>query len=83
MKLVYFASVRERIGKSSEDLVLPDQVHTIADLINWLMQRGEEYAHAFEHAKFIRAAIDKKHAQHHLLIGNAQEIAFFPPVTGG
>ncbi len=83
MKLVYFASVRERIGKSEEDLTPPDHVQTITDLIGWLVQRGEEYEHAFEHSTFIRAAIDKKHAKHHVLIKDAKEIAFFPPVTGG
>ena len=63
MKLVYFVWVRERIGKADEDLAPPRSVATIAELMKWLAQRGEEYAHAFENPKVIRAAIDKSHAR--------------------
>ena len=62
MKLVYFAWVRERVGKAEEEIVPPAGVKTVADLMRWLGERGEEYAHAFEHPKSIRAAIDKTHA---------------------
>ena len=83
MKLVYFAWVRERIGKADEDLAPPRSVTTIAELMKWLAQRGEEYAHAFENPKIIRAAIDRAHARHDTAIAGAREIAFFPPMTGG
>ena len=83
VKLVYFAWVRERIGKPQEELALPASVTTVADLIAWLATRGEEYAHAFEAAKSIRAAIDKVHVKHDHAIAGAREIAFFPPMTGG
>lgn len=83
MRLVYFAWVRERIGKADEDIELPASVTTVADLMQWLVGRGEEYAHAFENAKVIRAAIDKKHVRPDTAIGHAREIAFFPPMTGG
>ncbi|HWP25764.1 MAG TPA: molybdopterin converting factor subunit 1 [Xanthobacteraceae bacterium] len=83
MKLVYFAWVRERIGKAEEEIALPKSVGTVADLIGWLSQRGEEYAHAFENPKVIRAAIDRMHARPDSPIANANEIAFFPPMTGG
>jgi molybdopterin synthase sulfur carrier subunit len=83
MKLVYFAWVRERIGKAEEEVVLPASVNTIADLMRWLGGRGEEYAHAFENPKVIRAAIDKGHVKPDAAIGGAREIAFFPPMTGG
>lgn len=83
MKLVYFAWVRERIGKAEEDISPPTSVVTVADLIAWLSQRGEEYAHAFENPKVIRAAIDRNHARPDSPIANAGEIAFFPPMTGG
>ncbi|MDI9846775.1 molybdopterin converting factor subunit 1 [Rhodoblastus sp. 17X3] len=82
MRLVYFASLREHIGKSEEELDLPDSLRTIAELIDWLASRDEFYAAAF--AKGItRAAIDKKHAKPEALIVGAREIAFFPPMTGG
>jgi sulfur-carrier protein len=83
LKLRYFAWVRERIGKPEEDIELPASVATIADLIAFLTQRGEEYAHAFENPKVIRAAIDRTHVRADRTIAGAHEIAFFPPMTGG
>ena len=83
MKLLYFAWVRERIGKTEENLALPVEVRTVAELIAWLAQRGEEYAYAFENAKVIRAAIDHTHVKPDAAIAGAREIAFFPPMTGG
>ena len=63
IKLLYFAWVRERIGKADEDVSPPASVVTIADLMQWLSGRGEEYAYAFENAKVIRAAIDRNHVR--------------------
>ena len=83
MKLVYFAWVRERIGKTDEEVALPASVSTVAELIGWLSKRGEEYAHAFENPKVIRTAIDRRHVRADTAIAGAREIAFFPPMTGG
>ncbi len=83
MKLLYFAWVRERVGKPEEDVELPAGVATIGDLVAWLSRRGEEYAHAFENPKVIRAAIDRAHVKADTAIAGAREIAFFPPMTGG
>jgi len=83
IKLAYFAWVRERIGKSEEVLDVPANVGTVADLMRWLKTRGEEYEHAFENEGVVRAAIDRAHAKPEASIASAQEIAFFPPMTGG
>ena len=83
MKLVYFAWVRERVGKAEEELAPPPEVLTVAELVTWLKGRGEEYAHAFEHPRSVRAAIDKSHVKPDAAIAGAREIAFFPPMTGG
>jgi sulfur-carrier protein len=83
LKLLYFAWVRERIGKPEEEIDPPSSVRTVGDLIAWLTARGEEYAYAFENAKVIRAAIDKTHVKADTAIAGAREIAFFPPMTGG
>ena len=83
MKLRYFAWVRERIGKPEEEIELPAGITTVADLVAWLSQRGEEYAHAFENPKVIRAAIDRAHVRADAALLGAHEIAFFPPMTGG
>jgi molybdopterin synthase sulfur carrier subunit len=83
VKLRYFAWVRERIGKPEEEIDPPAEVATIAELMAWLSQRGEEYAHAFENPRVIRAAVDQTHVQADTAISGAREIAFFPPMTGG
>lgn len=83
MKLVYFAWVRERIGRAEEEADLPAGVRTVADLVAWLRGRGPEYAHAFEAGAAVRAAVDRRHAKPEAELAGAREIAFFPPMTGG
>ncbi len=82
-KLVYFAWVRERIGKAEETVDLPETVKTVAGLLLWLKGRGEGYAVALEHPNVIRVAIDQEHVDHAARIAGASEIALFPPMTGG
>jgi molybdopterin synthase sulfur carrier subunit len=83
VKVLYFAWLRERIGKPEEEIELPAGIDTVGDLMEWLARRGEEYAYAFENRQVIRAAIDKTHVQPKTRIAGANEIAFFPPMTGG
>jgi molybdopterin synthase sulfur carrier subunit len=83
VKLLYFAWVRERVGKPEEEIEVPAGVATVGDLMAWLSRRGEDYAHAFENPKVIRAAIDHAHVKADSAIAGAREIAFFPPMTGG
>jgi sulfur-carrier protein len=83
MKLLYFAWVRERIGRTEEEIEPPAGVSTIGELMIWLSGRGEEYAQAFANPRIIRAAMDRTHVTPEAAIGGAHEIAFFPPMTGG
>ena len=83
MKAIYFAWVRERIGKTEESLSPPVEVVTVSDLLRWLTARGDGYEAAFADAAPIRAAIDRAHVKHDAPIAGAREIAFFPPMTGG
>jgi len=83
VKVLYFAWVRERVGKAEEVIDLPAGVATVGDLMAWLAQRGEDYAYAFENPRVIRAAIDRSHVRADAKIEGAGEIAFFPPMTGG
>jgi molybdopterin synthase sulfur carrier subunit len=83
VKLLYFAWVREKIGKAEEVLDLPAGIATVADLVSWLKELGPEYAEAFARPGVVRAAIDRKHVQPASPIAGAREIALFPPVTGG
>jgi sulfur-carrier protein len=83
VKLLYFAWVRERVGKPEEEIELPAGIATVGDRMSWLARRGEEYAHAFENPRVIRAAVDRAHVKADTAIAGAREIAFFPPMTGG
>jgi molybdopterin synthase sulfur carrier subunit len=83
MKLVYFAWVRERIGRTDEQVHVPDEIETVAELVRWLKSRGEEYEYAFENEGIVRAAIDHVHVKPGARIAGAREVAFFPPMTGG
>lgn len=83
MKALYFAWVRERIGKTEEELYPPQSVKTVADLMAWLSCRGDNYAGAFANRKAVRAALDRAHAKPDSPIADVREVAFFPPMTGG
>lgn len=83
MKVLYFAWIRERVGKAEEEIDPPVSVRTVADLVAWLKERGEEYAYAFENQKVVRAALDRVHVRSEAKIAGAREIALFPPMTGG
>jgi sulfur-carrier protein len=83
MKARYFAWVRERIGLAEEEITPPGSVETVADLIAWQQDRGENYAAAFANAATIRAALDRRHVNPGAKIAGAAEVAFFPPMTGG
>lgn len=82
-RLLYFAWIRERVGKAEETVALPASIVTVADLVAWLAERGPEYAEAFGRPEVVRAAIDKVHVKSSKAIAGASEVAFFPPVTGG
>ncbi len=83
MKLVYFAWVRERIGLESEEVTPPATVATTHALIDWLRTRGPGYELALAEPRAVRVAVDKVHAPGDVPIAGAQEVAIFPPMTGG
>ena len=82
-RLLYFAWLRDRVGKPEEMIEIPAEVVSVSQLIEWLQTRGDEYAYAFEKPALIRCALDRKHSLHSAAISGAREIAFFPPMTGG
>ena len=82
-KLVYFAWVRERIGKAEEEISLPADVVTVGDLLSHLKGLGEESEAALQFPQAIRVAINMEHAEHDEPIAGAREIGLFPPMTGG
>jgi molybdopterin synthase sulfur carrier subunit len=83
MKLIYFAWVRERIGRSEEEVELPAEVKTVRELLLWLKARGPEYEQALQHPEAIRVAINQEHASHKESLSGAREVGLFPPMTGG
>lgn len=83
LKILYFAWVREKTGRASEDVVVPAGVATVAELVAWLRTRGPEFESAFARPEVVRAAVDQAHVKPEAPIAGAREIAFFPPVTGG
>ena len=83
MKLLYFAWVREKVGRAAEEIELPAGITTVSDVVGWLRSRAPEYDEAFARPELVRAAVDKVHVKPSATVAGAREIAFFPPVTGG
>lgn len=83
INLRYFAWVRERVGIASEEIAVPSDVTTVGDLVAWQRERGEGYAEAFADGDVVRTAVNQEHVEPGHPIQNGDEIAFFPPVTGG
>jgi sulfur-carrier protein len=83
MKVVYFAWVRQHVGKGEESFELPQGVESVGALAAHLAERGGGYAQAFADPARLRAAVNQEHAGFDAQIGPDDEIAFFPPVTGG
>jgi molybdopterin synthase sulfur carrier subunit len=81
--ILYFAWLRERIGCSEEFLELPSSVSNVAELVAWLCERGENYRRAFAVPGVVRCAVNQVFATSETKLGSGDEVAFFPPVTGG
>jgi len=82
-KILYFASLAETLGTKSEQLELPADCRTVDDLVATLRERGEPFAGAFDGNTRILVAVNQEMSEPSAAIGPADEIAFFPPVTGG
>lgn len=83
LNLVYFAWVREALGRDQEQVERPAPDVTIRAFIATLAMRGGAYAEAFGDAAKLRAALDQQFVPLDSPIGDARELALFPPVTGG
>jgi molybdopterin synthase sulfur carrier subunit len=83
MKVLYFAWLRQKIGTAEEEMERPSEVKTISELAAYLRSRGQGYAEAFADAARVRAARNHEHASFDTPVSDEDEIAFFPPVTGG
>ena len=85
MKLTvrFFASLKEQLGRDVEEIEVPAGVATVAALRTHLMKRGGDWQAAFAEKKLVRAAVNQEMAQPAAAIKAGDEVAFFPPVTGG
>jgi molybdopterin synthase sulfur carrier subunit len=83
VRVLYFARLREAVGRDREDVELPAGVATVAQLREWLVARGDPWAAAFGEIRRIRAAVDQAMAGDDAPLRDGAEVAFFPPVTGG
>lgn len=83
LQVLYFARLRETLGVDSESLDTPDNVKTVADLMNWLAARNEVFCAEFSGKRVIRVAVNQEVAWPDTRLTEGEEVAFFPPVTGG
>jgi sulfur-carrier protein len=83
IKILYFARIKEAVNYSTEELDLPSEVVTVTALKNYLSQRGENWANLFNGKQVVRAAINHNLVDDLTNIQAGDEVAFFPPVTGG
>ena len=81
VKLRFFASLREKLGEA-DTLTLPDGA-TVGQARDALMARGGVHAEALARSRAVRAAVNQKMAAEAALLADGDELAFFPPVTGG
>jgi molybdopterin synthase sulfur carrier subunit len=83
VRVLYFAALRERVGRSEETVDVPTDVNRVDELRRWLAARGEPWATAFAETRRVRAAVDQSMATESAELHENAEVAFFPPVTGG
>jgi molybdopterin synthase sulfur carrier subunit len=83
LSVLYFAWVREGVGTGQEQVDPPEAVRNVADLICWLAGRSPGHAEALRDPAKLRAALDQRFVPLDALLGDAREVALFPPVTGG
>ncbi|HZM33324.1 MAG TPA: molybdopterin converting factor subunit 1 [Burkholderiales bacterium] len=83
VKVLFFAGLREQLGTSAEEIELPTGVTTVAALRSHLLQRGEAWKSALGESKLVRSAVNQDMVAPTARIKAGDEVAFFPPVTGG
>jgi molybdopterin synthase sulfur carrier subunit len=83
VKILFFAGLREQLGTAAEEIELPGEVTTVAGLRTFLSNRNQTWKTALAEAKPVRVAVNQDMVQPTARIKAGDEVAFFPPVTGG
>ena len=83
IRILYFALLRDAVGRESDELDVPAEGNTAGALREWLIAQGEPWAAAMANRRRIRAAVNQEMAEDDAAVKDGDEVAFFPPVTGG
>ncbi len=83
MKILYFAWLRTRVGLGQEQVEPPPEVNTVRGLVDWLKRRGPGHAAALDDLSAVRVAVNQEFADWDHPVAPDDEVALFPPVTGG
>ena len=83
MKVLYFAWLREKAGIAEENVTPPSAVATVGDLVEWLKGRSDGHRAALADPSIVRVAVNQEYVRFDHRVAAGDEIAFFPPVTGG
>lgn len=83
MRLLYFAWLRARIGRGEEEFALPEGVRDVAGLLAMLQARGGCYAEALKDLSVVKVAVNQDYVERDHKLHDGDEVAIFPPVTGG
>jgi len=83
IKILYFAWLRDSIGIKQEEMPLPDGIGTVEELVSYLSAHGPRHAAAFKNLLIVRCAINQEFAEFSSPVQAGDEVAFFPPMTGG
>lgn len=83
IRILYFAALRDAVGRASDTLELDGERTTLAAVREALVAQGDPWAGAFANLKRVRGAVNQTMADDDEPVANGDEVAFFPPVTGG
>jgi|TARA_B100000676_G_scaffold290167_1_gene323410 molybdopterin synthase sulfur carrier subunit len=83
MKILYFAWLRQKTGIDAEDVEMPPEISDVAGLLDWLKERNSNFADALADFDSIRVAVNQEFAELDAPVAQGDEVAIFPPMTGG
>lgn len=83
MKVVYFAWLRTKVGVAAEDVAPPSEVRDVGGLVEWLKGRSPRHAEALANPAVVKVAVNQEHVPFDHPVRSGDEVALFPPVTGG